>query len=311
MMRHLTLQLVTVFSTEGRYLRLQTVPLAVLLLTNTFACQSAPEPQIYAVRGVVKQVIQERKRVKIDHEEIPGFMPAMSMEFEVRDSALLTGLSPEDSIMFTLEHTPDSLYLVAVEPAGGEGRETVQSSPPANPAQHAQDIGLNTGEQLELTPFPAPDFRLTDQDGQPFELSSLRGKVVLMDFIFTQCPGPCPMLSTKFRHVQRRLGKRLGTEVMLLSVTIDPRRDTPDVLKAYARRYKADLSGWKFLTGSTRDILIVATQYGAEYQGGSDGILDHRLLTCVIDQDGMLVRVFDGVNHTVAELLAAVEQLLT
>ena len=181
-------------------------------------------------------------------------------------------------------------------------------------AQHAQAIEANGGEAqtqpVEFTPFPAPDFLLTDQDTQPFVLSSLRGKVVLMDFIFTQCPGPCPMLSTKFRHVQRRLGERLGKEVMLLSVTIDPRQDTPEVLKAYAERYKANLSGWKFLTGSTRDILILATQYGAEYQGGSDGILDHRLLTCVVDQDGMLVQVFDGVNHTVDELLAAVEQLL-
>ena len=171
--------------------------------------------------------------------------------------------------------------------------------------------GESSSPQAEFAPFPAPDFLLTDQDAQPFVLSSLRGKVVLMDFIFTQCPGPCPLLSTKFSHVQRRLGERLGTDVVLLSVTIDPRRDTPEVLKAYAKRYKAELSGWKFLTGSTRDILIVSTQYGAEYRGGSEGILDHRLLTCVIDQNGTVVQAFDGVKHTVDELLAAVEQLLT
>ena len=145
------------------------------------------------------------------------------------------------------------------------------------PAQSVQAMEAQGGEAqtqpTEFTPFPAPDFLLTDQDAQPFVLSSLRGKVVLLDFIFTRCPGPCPMLSTKFSHVQRRLGVRLGTEVMLLSVTIDPRRDSPEVLKTYAARYKADLSGWKFLTGSTRDILTVAAQYGVEYRGGSDGIL--------------------------------------
>ena len=182
------------------------------------------------------------------------------------------------------------------------------------PAQYVQALETDDAEAqtqpVEFTPFPAPDFLLTDQDAQPFVLSSLRGKVVLMDFIFTQCPGPCPVLSTKFSHVQRRLGERLGRHVMLLSVTIDPRRDSPQVLKAYAERYKADLSGWKFLTGSTRDILLVAAQYGAEYRGGSDGIRDHRLLTCVIDQDGMLVQVFDGAKSTVDELLATVEQLL-
>ena len=118
------------------------------------------------------------------------------------------------------------------------------------------------------------------------------------------------MLSTKFSHVQRRLGEHPGTQVMLVSVSIDPRRDTPPVLKACAERYRADLSGWKFLTGSPRDILLVATAYGAEYRGGSGGIVDHRLLTCVIDRNGLVVQVFDGLNHSVDELLAALEPLL-
>ena len=68
--------------------------------------------------------------------------------------------------------------------------------------------------------------------------------------------------------------------------------------------------GWKFLTGSPHEILLVATEYGAEYRGGSAGIVDHRLLTYVIDRDGLVVRVFDGVNHSVEEMLAALEQVL-
>lgn len=110
--------------------------------------------------------------------------------------------------------------------------------------------------------------------------------------------------------MQRRLGEHPGTQVMLVSVSIDPRRDTPPVLKACVERYRADLSGWKFLTGSPRDILLVATAYGAEYRGGSGGIVDHRLLTCVIDRNGLVVQVFDGLNHSVDELLAALEPLL-
>jgi protein SCO1/2 len=169
------------------------------------------------------------------------------------------------------------------------------------------------GDQQEVSPstfepFPASDFTLTDQDGQPFTLSSLQGKVVLIDFIFTSCPGPCPLLSLKFSQLQQRLGERLGKDVMLLSVTIDPKRDTPAVLKDYAQRYQANLQGWKFLTGSTRDIIITATTYGADYQAGAEGIIDHRLVTCLIDRTGMVVQEFAGTNYSVEDLMAAIER---
>jgi protein SCO1/2 len=197
---------------------------------------------------------------------------------------------------------------------GGKSGEAALQKDQDLTTRHTQRQETNATEpqveQVEFEPFPAPDFLLTDQDGQAFVLSHLRGKVILMDFIFTQCPGPCPMLSTKFSHLQRRLGKRLGKEVMLVSVSIDPQRDTPSALQVYARRYKADLSGWKFLTGTTRAILTVATQYGAEYLGGSEGVRDHRLLTCVINQEGTVVKEFSGVNHTVDELMTVVQELL-
>ena len=157
-----------------------------------------------------------------------------------------------------------------------------------------------------------PNVPLTTHDGKTVHFFDdlLKDKVVAVNFIYTHCPDTCPLETAQLVQVQNIMGDRLGKDVFFYSISIDPERDTPEVLKAYAKRYKADLSGWKFLTGTTRDILVVATQYGAEYQGGSDGIVDHRLLTCLIDRDGMLVQVFDGVNHTVDELLAAVEQLL-
>jgi protein SCO1/2 len=158
----------------------------------------------------------------------------------------------------------------------------------------------------DFAPYPAPDFALTDQDRQTVTLSSLRGKIVLLDFIFTRCPGPCPLLSLKFSQLQKQLGARLGKEVMLVSITIDPRHDTPEVLKEYARRYEANTAGWKFLTGSTRDIMMTAAAFGADYQAGADGVIEHRLLTCVIDRDGTVVKEFSGANHTVDDLLAAV-----
>ena len=268
------------------------------------ACQLTPGQQTFNAAGLVKSVTSDSRQVVIAHEDIPGFMQAMTMEFAVKDPALLADIFPEDQVAFTIEQTPDSLYIVTIQSEAPDPRIV---------ASHTPDVAVNSTpeeEQEEFRPFPAPDFLLTDQDGQPFVLSSLHGKVVLIDFIFTTCPGPCPILSRKFSHVQRRLGEHLTKDVMLLSVTIDPRRDTPEALRAYAKRYKADAEGWKFLTGTPLQILMIATQYEAEYRGGSEGITDHRLRTCVINQEGIVVKTFNGVNYTTEDLLAEVEGLL-
>ncbi len=289
--------------------------LSITLAFSLLACQQEREPQHFTARGTVKSLTADRKNVLISHEDIPGFMQAMTMEFAVKDPALLAGINAGDDITFTVEQTADSLYLIAIEQENeAKGSSKPQADPqPEEPQSTLPQTNGNETEvaEAEFTPFPAPDFQLTDQDGQPFTLSSLRGKVVLMDFIFTRCPGPCPMLSTKFSHLQRKLGDRLGKEVILLSVSIDPSWDTPDVLKTYAQRYNANLSGWKFLTGTTRDIIMVATHYGADYQRGPEGIIDHRLLTCVIDRDGTVVKEFVGVNFTVDDLLTETEKLLS
>jgi protein SCO1/2 len=282
---------------------------AVLLVLWSTACQREAEHRLLTAHGIVKEVAVERNSIRIAHDDIPGFMSAMTMEFAVKDPTILAGVQPEDEVNFTLEQTLESLYLVKIErlTKSGEGSEppSAESVPPAD------SIVWELAEtSADFVPFPAADFTLTDQDGQPLTLSSLRGKVVLLDFIFTTCPGPCPILSLKFSRLQQRLGERLGKDVMLLSVTIDPRRDTPEVLKEYAGRYQANLSGWKFLTGTTRDIIMVAAAYGADYQAGAEGIIDHRLLTCVIDRDGTVVKEFAGVNHTVDDFVAEVERLL-
>jgi protein SCO1 len=281
-----------------------------LLVVWAGACQRRTGPQFFTARGVVEQLSENQQRIKINHEDIPGFMQAMTMEFEVKDKTILAGVQPGEEINFTIERTPESFYVVKITREGES--QTIESPPLEDGSTVAEEPGVPAEEsKVEFAPFPATDFTLTDQDGRPFTLSSLGGKVVVMDFIFTDCPGPCPILSLKFSRLQERLGERLGKEVMLLSVTIDPRRDTPEVLKAYAQRYQANLDGWKFLTGSTRNILLVAAAYGADYQAGSEEVIDHRLLTCVIDRNGVVVREFSGANHTVEDLLGEVQKLLS
>ncbi len=106
---------------------------------------------------------------------------------------------------------------------------------------------------------PAPSFRLTDQLGRPIASEELAGKVILVDFIYTSCTDICPLLSEQMRTVQERLraADLLDSRAQLVSFTVDPGRDTPEVLRGYAERYRADPRAWRFVTGPETDVLAV------------------------------------------------------
>ena len=111
----------------------------------------------------------------------------------------------------------------------------------------SSDPGADGPSEPLPTLHALPGFRAVDQDGQPFDVSSLQGKVWVANFIFTDCPSICPMLTAQMGNFQRRLGEDAGS-VQLVSISVDPERDTPEVLKEYAERHRADLSSWRFLT---------------------------------------------------------------
>src|SRR5262245_35331745 len=96
---------------------------------------------------------------------------------------------------------------------------------------------------------PAPEFALNNQDGKRLALKDLRGKVLAITFIFASCADTCPLLTAKMVGIQDRLGSAFGTQVFFLSITVDPERDTPAVLKRHAEAHKANTAGWAFLTG--------------------------------------------------------------
>jgi protein SCO1/2 len=117
-------------------------------------------------------------------------------------------------------------------------------------------------EQRLPTIRAAPDFALTSQDGAEVTLGAFRGKVVAVTFIYTSCPDVCPLLSDKLARVQDELGADFGARIAFLSITVDPERDTPAVLKEYAEAFDADVAGWSFLTGEPATVLDVARSYG-------------------------------------------------
>lgn len=158
------------------------------------------------------------------------------------------------------------------------------TSPTLAPAHEA---GHEEEQRLPML-GAAPDFALISQDGKEVTLDDFRGKVVAVTFIYTWCPDICPMLTDKMARVQDELGADFGTKVDFVSITIDPERDTPAVLKDYAEAFDADLPGWSFLTGEPAAVLEVAHRYGVGVVPGADGQIDHTLLTTLIDRHGMM-----------------------
>ena len=134
----------------------------------------------------------------------------------------------------------------------------------------------------------APDFALTSQDGAQVTLAALRGKVVAVTFIYASCPDVCPMLTDKLARVQDALGPDFGSKIAFVSITTDPERDTPEVLKGYAEAFEANLAGWSFLTGEPAAVLEVAHRYGVAVAKAADGQVDHTMLTTLIDRQGTM-----------------------
>jgi protein SCO1/2 len=143
---------------------------------------------------------------------------------------------------------------------------------------------------------PAPEFTLISQDGAPVTLAGFRGKVVAVTFIFTLCTATCPVLTPMMSFVQDQLGSDFGAKIAFVSITVDPERDTPDVLKEYARAFGANLAGWSFATGTPAAIHNVTRQYGVFASKGENGDVDHTFLTSIVDPNGMLRVQYLGVR---------------
>ena len=143
---------------------------------------------------------------------------------------------------------------------------------------------------------PAPEFALTSQDGQRIALADLRGKVVAVTFIFTFCSATCPVLTPMMSLVQDRLGPEFGTNVAFVSITIDPDRDTSEVLKLYAQMHGANVPGWSFLTGKASVIQDLTRRYGVFTSKTADGDIEHSFLTSIIDRHGILRVQYIGVR---------------
>ena len=141
---------------------------------------------------------------------------------------------------------------------------------------------------------PAPDFTLRDTSGKAVRLSDYRGRAVLLAFIFTSCPGVCPLISQQMANLQAGLKAEglFNRTANLISVTVDPETDTQDKLKEYAQRYGADLSGWRFLRETSERTKPVLKAYDEWTKLLPRGELDHPARVYLIDQRGNIREIY-------------------
>jgi protein SCO1/2 len=160
---------------------------------------------------------------------------------------------------------------------------------------------------------PAPRTVLVDPAGKPFDLAHLRGKVVLVSFIYTTCSGVCPATTQTLVQIQKALrgAKLWGKSVEFVSITLDPRRDTPPVLSQYARLFGADQTAWHFLTGGSREVDAVITAWGMWVKSIPDGALDHPSRIFLLDREGHEREIYNLESLKPEILISDVRGLLT
>ena len=231
-------------------------------------------PGRYAARGVVEEVDLEGGQVLIDHGDVEGLMPGMTMNFAVRDPALLEKLAPGQIVEFEIHFTGRSYDVTAARVVG---EATVEQG----------WLPLRDGL---VRSSPAPPFELIDQAGRSVSLASLGDRVLLVDFIYTSCPGPCPVQTSNQVALQKSIPDSLRDAVHFVSISLDPAVDRPEVLKRYALERGADLSSWSFLTGPVEEVADVVRRWGVGSLRKEDGTIDHTLWTFLVKEGQILER---------------------
>lgn len=271
-------------------------------VTSTTNAPPAPpantNTQVFQVKGVVVELQADGKTVKIKHEEIPGYMDAMTMPFEVRDTNELRGLAAGDPVSFRMTVTDTEGWIDQVKKLD---LPKTNAPPATGPFRLVRDVEpLNVGDML-------PEYHFTNQLGQAVKLSQFRGQALAITFIFTRCPFPtfCPLMSRNFAEGQTKLlaTPNAPTNWHLLTITFDPEWDTPPRLKGYASQFHADPQHWSFLTGTLIDITAIAEQFGLLFWREGDGAnISHNLRTSVVDARGRVQKIFTENKWTSDEL---------
>ena len=268
--------------------------LGAVLLAGAAGCRKAEAPKpvsasrLYPLKGVVVSVDDAAAKVIVRHEEIPGYMDAMTMPFGVAETKMLSELKPGDEIEAKLVVGEKSSHLEGIVVSRRATAAAVQTIPERGPYGRPGDA--------------APMTVLVGQDGKPLSLADFKDKAVALTFIFTRCPLPdfCPRMNSQFAEMETALAKdpALYGKTQLLSVSFDPEHDSPEVLREYRERFLRNVKGvspahWRFATGTMDRIKEFATFFGLTYLKSGDQFV-HSLATAVITPEGKVYSIRRG-----------------
>lgn len=266
--------------------------LLIVVVAMGVACRprrSANEKR-YPLKGKVVSVEKADRTATIAHQDVPGYMPAMTMPFKIKNDADLEMLKPGDEITATLVVDDLASWIEITAIVEGGSPLTPTSVVPGEP---------KPGDEI-------PDFGLVNQDGKRIHLSQYKGQALALTFIYTRCPQPdqCTLMSNNFAAIDRELVKTpdVYDRVHLLTISFDPDYDTPKVMRSYGAGHTGRYSDenfqhWEFLTGSKDEVKGIAQFFGLRYyldtESGDEQVI-HSLRTAVIGPDGKLVKLYRG-----------------
>lgn len=271
------------------------------LLVVAIACTREPEIPSYELRGQVLAVRLETNEILVKHEDIKGFMPAMTMPYRVKEPALLAGRTAGDLITATLQVGPDLAWLSTITKTG--------SAP--IPEDANTTIPVAAGVTLLEPGDAVPGTPLVDQDDRPLALTDWHGSAIVVTFIYTQCPLPqfCPLMDRRFAEIQSLAAAdpALRGKVRLLSISFDPATDRAPVLRAHAAKAGADPAVWRLATAPEATVDRLAATFGVNVIREQDGTITHNLRTAVIDPRGRIVAIHDGNAWSAAAIVDELE----
>ena len=253
----------------------------------------------YPLHGEILAVNAKARTLTVAHEAIPGFMPAMTMEYAAAAGDLAIARVGE-RIKAQLVEDHGNYHLEDIWPDDRAATDTIAEA--ANELR--QDTAARGRGAYREIGESMPDFALYDQDGRVVQAARFRGRQIMLNFIYTRCPVAtmCPAATLRMMEVQQQARAAGVKNLQLISISLDPTYDTPGVLQEYAKARGIDTGNFAFLTGPERAIRDLLTQFGviAEFK---DGLLKHSLATLLIDEQGRIVHRADGSEWTVDEFV--------
>lgn len=283
------------------------------LLLGLAACgprkstETSPPPaqqQTFTVQGFLRSIDFAGQTVRVEHEEIPNFMPAMTMPFDVKTMAEVEPLKAGDAIEFQMIVTDDSSWIEGVKKIAPSEIQLPERKP-------ARSAGIGNVARLKEGD-PLPEFQLMDSKGRQVSRETFAGKPVLLTFIFTRCPIPnfCPLMMENFSAIQKALADDTSRaeQVQYLSISFDSEFDTPEVLAEYAARHTEDTDRWRFASGSAEQIQQLTQAFSLQVQPES-GTISHSLATALIGPDGVIRQIWRGNGWKPEEVIEALRGL--